>query len=81
MVKSCVFFAVRTDFLNTGDTKELHTYKIIQKTNAAYLELHTLHQSIEKLSKFCTHLTETRYVLRESHDKCRDDNPNSSQTL
>jgi hypothetical protein len=34
-----------------------------------------LHQSIEKLSKFCTHLTQTRYVLRESHDRCRDDNP------
>jgi hypothetical protein len=34
-----------------------------------------LHQSKEKLSKFCTHLTETRYVLRESHGRCRDDNP------
>jgi hypothetical protein len=34
-----------------------------------------LHQSIEKLSKFCTHLTETRYVLRESHGRCRDYNP------
>jgi hypothetical protein len=34
-----------------------------------------LHQSIETLSKFCTHLTETRYVLRESHGRFRDDNP------
>jgi hypothetical protein len=34
-----------------------------------------LHQSIEKLSKSCTHLTETRYVLHESHGTCRDDNP------
>jgi hypothetical protein len=37
-----------------------------------------LHQSIEKLSKFCTHLTETRYVLRESHGRYRDDNPRSA---
>jgi hypothetical protein len=34
-----------------------------------------LHQSIEKHSKFCTHLTETRYVLRESRGRCRDDSP------
>jgi ABC-type polysaccharide/polyol phosphate transport system ATPase subunit len=34
-----------------------------------------LHQSIERLSKTCTLLTETRYVLRESHGRCRDDNP------
>jgi hypothetical protein len=39
------------------------------------LRTSNLHQSIEKLSKFCTHLTETRYVLRESHGRCRDDNP------
>jgi hypothetical protein len=31
-----------------------------------------IHQSIEKLSKFRTHLTETRYVLRESHGRCRE---------
>jgi hypothetical protein len=40
-----------------------------------------LHQSIEKLSKFCTHFTETQYVLCESHGRCRDDNPNLTQTL
>jgi hypothetical protein len=33
-----------------------------------------LHQSIEKHSKFCIHLTESRYVLRESRGRCRDDN-------
>jgi hypothetical protein len=34
-----------------------------------------LHQTIEQFSKLCAHLTETRYVLRESHGRCRDDNP------
>jgi hypothetical protein len=38
-----------------------------------------LHQSIEKISKFCTHLTETRYVFRESHGRFRDDSPTRSK--
>jgi hypothetical protein len=39
-----------------------------------------VHQSTEKLPKFCTHLTETRSVLHESEGHCRDDNQ-VSQTV
>jgi hypothetical protein len=41
-----------------------------------------VHQSTEKLPKFCTHLTQTRSVLHESEGHCRDDNqvvPNCGQ--
>jgi len=34
-----------------------------------------LYQLTEKHSRFCTHLAETRYILRSRHDGCRDDNP------
>jgi hypothetical protein len=58
------------------DTKEIYTFKMIQKTNAAYLELHTYTSRQKNSQKFCTHhLTETGYVIRESHGRCRDDNP------
>jgi hypothetical protein len=30
-----------------------------------------LHQSVEKLSKFCPHLRDNQYVLHESHERCQ----------
>jgi hypothetical protein len=45
---------------------------MIQKTNAAYFIPTPVDR---KTLRVRTHLTETRYVLRESHGRCRDYNP------
>jgi hypothetical protein len=52
----------------------LHFQNYTENKFSVLRTLH-LHQSIEKLSKFCTHLIETRYVQRELHGRCQDDNP------
>jgi hypothetical protein len=61
---------------NTEWTQKNFTLpKLYRKSKCGVLRTLHLHQSIEKLSKFCTHLTDTRYVLRESQGRCRDGNP------
>jgi hypothetical protein len=57
-----------------GHKRALHSQNDTENKCSVVRTSH-LHQSTEKLSKFCTHLTETRYVLRESHGRCRDNNP------
>jgi hypothetical protein len=58
-----------------GEHKRALHFQNGTENKCGVLRTSHLHQSIEKLSKFCTHFTETRYVLRESHGRCRDDNP------
>jgi hypothetical protein len=58
-----------------GEHKRTLHFQNYTENKCGILRTSHLHQSIEKLSKFCTHLTETRYVLHESHDRCRDNNP------
>jgi hypothetical protein len=53
---------------------------MIQKIYATYLEFHS-YTSRQKNSTFCTRLTETQYVLRDSHGRFRDDNPTRLKTL
>jgi hypothetical protein len=58
-----------------GDHKGTLHFQNDTENTCGVLRTSHLHQSIEKLSVFCTHLTETRYMLRKSHGRCRDDNP------
>jgi hypothetical protein len=63
------------DDIYTGWAQKNFTLQNDTENKCGVLRTSHLHQSIEKLSKFCTHFTETRYVLREPHGRCRDDNP------
>jgi hypothetical protein len=67
--------AVRLSTFLQGEHKITVLFQNDTENKCGVLRNSHLHQSIEKLSKFCTHLTETRYVLRESHGRCRNDNP------
>jgi hypothetical protein len=58
-----------------GEHKRTLYFQNDTENKCSVLRTSHLHQSIEKLSKFCKHVTETWYVLRESHGRCRDDNP------
>jgi hypothetical protein len=58
-----------------GEHKRTLHFQNYTENKCGVLRTSHLHQSVEKLSKFCTHITETRYVLHESHGRCRDDNP------
>jgi hypothetical protein len=58
-----------------GEHKRTLHFQNDTENKCGLLRTSHLHQSTEKLSKFCTHLAETRYVLRESHGRCRDKNP------
>jgi hypothetical protein len=50
-----------------GEHKRILHFKNDTENKCGVLTTSHLHQSIEKLSKFCTHLTETRYVCSASH--------------
>jgi hypothetical protein len=58
-----------------GEHKRTSHFQNDIENKCSVLRTSHLHQSIEKNSKFCTHLTETRCVLCESHGRCRDDTP------
>jgi hypothetical protein len=62
-------------WLMQGEHKRTLCFQNDTENKCGVLRTSHLHQSIEKLSTFCTHLTETGYVLRESLGRCRDDNP------
>jgi hypothetical protein len=56
------------------NTKELLYFQNDTENKCGVFRTSHQHQSIEKLSKFCTRLTQTQYVLREL-DCCLDNNP------
>jgi hypothetical protein len=55
-----------------GELKRTLHFQSDTENKCGVLRTSHLYQSIEKLSKFCTNLTETRYVLRESYGRCLD---------
>jgi hypothetical protein len=60
-----------------GEHKRTLHFQNDTENKCGVLRTSHIHQSIEKLSEVCTHLTETRHVLHESHGRCREDNPRS----
>lgn len=56
--------------------KALYNFLNDAESKCSVLETSDIHQSIEKFSKFCTHLAETRHVCSAiQHGRCRDNNP------
>jgi hypothetical protein len=49
------------------NTKELYTFKMIQKTNAAYLELHTYTSGQKKHSKVLFQMARVIVVVARLH--------------
>jgi hypothetical protein len=70
--KKKLSFVVR--IIQSEQKRALH-FQNDRENECGVLRTSHLHHSIEKLSEFYTHLTETRNVVRESHGRCRDDNP------
>jgi hypothetical protein len=66
------------EIIYTGEHKRTLHIQNDTENKCGVLKTSHLHHLILKLSKFCTHLTETWYVLRKSHSRCRDDNPQST---
>jgi hypothetical protein len=65
--KPCLTYAANLCMHIQGEHKINLHFQNDTENKCGVLRTSHLHQSIEKLSKFCTHLTETRYVCSVSH--------------